>query len=362
MNLNYRGLALCFALVACSMAMGAQPNVTPEQLQQLLKRYPDADTNHDGTLSADETRAYRQKLAGSRKGKGRGDKPSLPPPTHANVSYGPHERNVLDLWIAPSGKPTPLVVFIHGGGFVSGNKSQARPEAIRRCLDAGVSFMSINYRFRDQAPVQDILRDAARAIQFVRANAARYNLDSRSIAAYGGSAGAGTSLWLGVHDDLADPKNADPVLRQSSRIVAAGCISGQATYDLVEWQEVIGKFKPEWYSDPDEDVKFYHFKSKDDFATPAGRRILDDCSMLRLITPGDAPVFMTCSLPDTEPENRNHLLHHPRHMQAVKERCDKAGVEVHIVSTAGKAQEKSAGNQDLLGFLLERLGAGKPNR
>ena len=125
---------------------------------------------------------------------------------------------------------------------------------------------------------------------------------------------------------------------------------------------MIGKFKPEWYSDPDEDLKFYHFKSRDDFATPAGRKILDDCSMLRLITPGDAPVFMTCSLPDTEPENRNHLLHHPRHMQAVKERCDKAGVEVHIVSTAGKAQEKSAGNQDLLGFLLERLGAGKPNR
>ena len=189
MNLNYRGLALCFALVACSMAMGAQPNVTPEQLQQLLKRYPDADTNHDGTLSADETRAYRQKLAGSRKGKGRGDKPSLPPPTHANVSYGPHERNVLDLWIAPSGKPTPLVVFIHGGCVVSGNKSQVRPEAIRRCLDAGVSVMSINYRFLSQAPVQDILRDAARAIQFVRANAARYNLDSRRIAAYGGSAG-----------------------------------------------------------------------------------------------------------------------------------------------------------------------------
>jgi hypothetical protein len=359
MNLNCRGLALCFGLVVSSAASGAQQDVSPEQLQQLLQRYPNADTNHDGTLSLDEARAYRQKLAGSRKSKARSGKSSLPTPTHANVHYGPHERNVLDLWLAKSASPTPLVVFIHGGGFVGGDKSQARAEALQRCLGAGVSFMTINYRFLKHAPVQDILRDAARAIQFVRLNAAKYNLDPTRIAAYGGSAGAGASLWLAAHNDLADPKSDDPVLRQSSRIVASGCISGQATYDLVEWQEVIGKFNPEWYSDPDEDVKFYHFKSRDDFKTPAGQKILDDCSMLRQITPGDAPIFMTCSLPDTEPANRNHLLHHPRHMQAVKKKCDEAGVEVHTVSTAGKDEAKGSGNQDLLGFLLEHLGAGR---
>jgi hypothetical protein len=162
-----------------------------------------------------------------------------------------------------------------------------------------------------------------------------------------------------VHDDLADPKNADPVLRESSRIVAAGCINGQATYDLVEWQRVVGKFKPEWYNGPDEDVLFYHFKSREEFNLPAGQKILDDCSMLRQITRDDAPIFMTCSLPDTEPANRNHLLHHPRHMQVVEQRCAEAGVEVHAVSTAGKSRERGTGQQDLLGFLLQHLGAGK---
>jgi acetyl esterase len=239
MNIRPRWVVLLVALTLSSPVPGAQPEISAEQLQRWLKRYPEADANHDGKLSLDEARAYRQKLAAERKGKSPRASSALPTPTYGNLSYGPHERNVLDLWLAKSDKPTPLVVFIHGGGFVGGDKSKASPEAIRRCLDAGVSFMSINYRFRKHAPIQDILRDAARAIQFVRFNAAKYNLDPKRVASCGGPAGAGTSLWLAVHDDLADPQNEDPVLRQSSRITAAGCMNGQATYDLVEWQQVI---------------------------------------------------------------------------------------------------------------------------
>ncbi len=43
--------------------------------------------------------------------------PAKPRPDEENVKYGPHERNVLDLWMAKSDKPAPLVLFIHGGGF-----------------------------------------------------------------------------------------------------------------------------------------------------------------------------------------------------------------------------------------------------
>ncbi len=47
------------------------------------------------------------------------EKPSVPPPDLANVPYGPHPRHVLDVWRAHSAEPTPLVVYIHGGGFRS---------------------------------------------------------------------------------------------------------------------------------------------------------------------------------------------------------------------------------------------------
>src|SRR5438094_3939934 len=62
-----------------------------------------------------------------------------PKPDVQNAKYGPHERNVIDLWKAKSDRPTPLVVFIHGGGFRQGDKSQLAPGLLSRCLDAGIS-------------------------------------------------------------------------------------------------------------------------------------------------------------------------------------------------------------------------------
>jgi len=82
-----------------------------ERIENILKRFPNADTNGDGTLSQDELRTLREKVR-ERKGEKRN---ALPKPDLANVKYGPHERNVLDLWKAESEKPTPLAIYIHGG-------------------------------------------------------------------------------------------------------------------------------------------------------------------------------------------------------------------------------------------------------
>src|SRR5262245_40151966 len=47
--------------------------------------------------------------------------PPRPAPTAANVAYGTHERQVLDFWQARSDRPTPLVLYIHGGGWQNGD-------------------------------------------------------------------------------------------------------------------------------------------------------------------------------------------------------------------------------------------------
>jgi acetyl esterase/lipase len=164
-------------------------------------------------------------------------------PTFANVAYGTHERQVLDFYKAESDKPTPVLFFIHGGGWVNGDK--ANPSELRDCLAAGISVVSINYRYSTQAhlegvmpPVKWPLEDAARALQFVRSKAAEWNIQKARIGASGGSAGACSSLYLAFHDDMADPKSADPVARESTRLWCAAVNGAQTSLDpkqLIEW-------------------------------------------------------------------------------------------------------------------------------
>jgi acetyl esterase/lipase len=168
--------------------------------------------------------------------------PERPDPDIADFKYGTQsERQVLDLWKARSEGPAPLVVLIHGGGWKQGDKRGYGTTAIRPFLDAGISVAAINYRFIEQAmeqkvepPVKACLHDAARAIQSLRAKAAEWNLDPARVAATGGSAGACTSLWLALHDDLADPSSPDPVARQSTRLLGAAVSGAQTSLDPVQ--------------------------------------------------------------------------------------------------------------------------------
>ncbi len=273
--------------------------------------------------------------------------------TFENVAYGPHERNVLDLWQAPSDRPTPLLIFIHGGGFVNGDKKGVRgnPE-LKHCLEQGVSFASINYRFRDSAPIQDILRDAARAVQFIRSKASDWNIDRERIASYGGSAGAGTSLWLAFHDDLADSKSDDPVLRESSRLRAAGSLNGQVSYDLRDWEGVVGhKFQ----RSESELLSFYGFASEAEMKSPAGDRTMKDCSMIGLISADDPAVAVACSLPADDPQNRGDFVHHPKHSIALAERCKQMNVPCLLVLHADEPDRVSQSTK-VVTYLLEKLG------
>jgi acetyl esterase/lipase len=150
------------------------------------------------------------------------ESPAGKPKPHAeNVRYGPHERNVLDLWLAKADGSTPLVLFIHGGGFRSGDKSDLAADRLKTLLDSGFSVASLNYRLTDTAPMPAAYLDAGRALQFLRANAAKWNLDPKRVASTGISAGAATSMWLAFHDDLADPRSDDtasrPWIRASPR-------------------------------------------------------------------------------------------------------------------------------------------------
>src|SRR6185295_5427021 len=82
-------------------------------------------------------------------------------PDLANVKYGAHERNVLDLWFTKSNGPAPLFVYIHGGGWRGGDKSGVPQPLLKFLLEHGVSVASVNYRYSEIAKLPAPVHDAA---------------------------------------------------------------------------------------------------------------------------------------------------------------------------------------------------------
>ena len=163
-----------------------------------------------------------------------------------DVAYGTHPRQVLDFYQAQSDTPTPVVFYIHGGGWQNGDK-KTNPKPY---LDKGISVVAINYRYvrngveeKIEPPVKAPLEDAARALQFVRSKAAEWNLDKTRIGATGGSAGACSSLWLAFHDDMADPASDDPVARESTRLTCAAVNGAQVSLDPKELREWLPNYR-----------------------------------------------------------------------------------------------------------------------
>src|SRR4029079_10281190 len=161
--------------------------------------------------------------------------PERPEPTVADFKYGSDsERQKFDFWQAKSDKPTPVVLLIHGGGWMNGDKTIYGTKDIQPYLDQGISVASLNYRFIPQAmeqkvepPVKACLYDAARALQTLRSKAKEWKLDPCGVGATGVSSEASTSLWLALHPDLAAPQASDPIARQSTRLQCAAVNGAQ---------------------------------------------------------------------------------------------------------------------------------------
>lgn len=273
----------------------------------------------------------------------------LPAPTHANVSYGAHERHRFDLWLAPSDQPTPVVLFFHGGGFINGSKEQLNAGALKRLLEAGISVAAVNYRLLHHAPLPAAQQDVARALQFIRSRAKEWNLDRRRAAAFGGSAGAQLAMFLAFHDDLADPESSDPVARESTRLTCSAPGAGQCTMDFEWWVQNV----PGYDKAMRDTLEIFGAKTREE-AVAADKRI----SARFLVTPDDPPIFLSYAMapgqpyPDDPRTTRNWKIHHVAHGLELKRLCDAAQVEA-ILSYPGADTPYASGVE----FLIAKLAA-----
>ncbi len=255
-------------------------------------------------------------------------KRKIPPPTFERIPYGPHAHNVCDVWLAESPTPTPVLVSIHGGGFLYGDP-MIEPPLLKLCRDAGISVVAITYRRTNEAIAPAAFHDSARAIQYIRFKAKEWNLDPRRIAARGESAGAGLSLWLGFHDDLADSGNADPVLRESTRLTCMATLDGQCSYDPRFIRDLFPGVPI--YRNPAISSLFGVDMDKLDELPQEKLALFEECAPINHVTKDDAPALMVYTrLLTTPPTEKGAGTHHPLFGKKLKERMEAAGVDCRV--------------------------------
>ena len=266
-----------------------------------------------------------------------------------NVKYGEHPRNVLDFYPAKSDTPTPVVFYIHGGGWRGGDK-KTNPALYNA---KGVSVVAINYRYVQNGvedkvtpPVKAPLHDAARALQFTRSKAKEWNLDKQRIGATGGSAGGCSSLWLAFHPDMAEPDSDDPIARESTRLYCAAVNGAQVSLDPQELRE--------WMPNYRYGAHAFGLANLDEVMKQREKVLpwIEEYSPIEHVTKDDPPIAMFYRgekpVVGSSPKDPTHSG-----VMGIKlaERLEEAGVDVVLVHP-GQPHEKYTSAAD---YLIERL-------
>lgn len=110
-----------------------------------------------------------------------------------------HERQVLDVYAPKDAKKLPVVFWIHGGGWQTGDKTsvQLKPQAF---VERGFVFVSTNYRLLPSVEMETIFRDIAKSIRWVHEHIAQYGGDPERLLVMGHSAGAQLAAIVSVDE------------------------------------------------------------------------------------------------------------------------------------------------------------------
>lgn len=132
-------------------------------------------------------------------------------PTHKDLAYASDsETQKLDLYLPEGDGPFPLVIMVHGGGFMFGDKADGMGlTGVDQLLANGYAVSSINYRLSGEATYPAQIHDAKAAVRFLRANAEQYKLDPDKFGAWGASAGGNLAALLGTTCGVAELEGAE---------------------------------------------------------------------------------------------------------------------------------------------------------
>src|SRR5215831_1552080 len=160
-----------------------------------------------------------------------------------DISYAPDgdSSQRLDLYLPEKGhdKPLPLLVWVHGGGWLGGSKKEN--PGMRFTASGEYASASVEYRFSNKAIFPAQIQDCQAAIRFLRANAKKYNFDPDHIGVWGASAGGHLVSLLGTGGGSKTFPEIGQNLDQSDRVQAVIDIFGPTDFPAVKTQVAADK-------------------------------------------------------------------------------------------------------------------------
>ncbi len=248
-----------------------------------------------------------------------------------------HARQKLDLYLpigAKKSAPLPVIVWVHGGGWAAGDKSDCPAKSM---VEHGYAVVSVGYRLSGDAVFPAQIEDCKAAIRWLRAHAADFNLDVKHFGAWGNSAGGHLVALLGTSGDVKSfDVGAD--LDQSSRVQAVCDYYGPT--DLLQMDA---------HALPNPRIK--HDMAQSPESRLVGGPIQENkdkvarLNPITYVTPDDPPFLIVHGDQDTTvPPHQNTLL-----FEALK----KAGLTVHIHTIAGAGHGPGIGGKEVDAMVQE---------
>jgi acetyl esterase/lipase len=221
------------------------------------------------------------------------------------------------------------MIWIHGGGFRRGDKSEGRLFS-RFFTGNGIHYVTLNYRLSQDAIAPACFHDCAKALQFIRRNAKEWNIDPTRMAVGGGSAGAGLSQWLAYSQDRADPRAKNLVLRESTKVSALILLNAQTSYDF-RWikDHIPGDA---WKGEALQQLFGYTIENVDEIGAEK-YRLIEECSPMTHFSGDASPIlffYRRSRDPKTAMQNAMDGIHHPIFGLELKRRADELGVECEV--------------------------------
>lgn len=214
--------------------------------------------------------------------------PKLEIELQEDVQYGTGAGEPLTMHLAkPKGlsAPAPCVVFIHGGGWMFGDKKMHLPEIKAAAADGFVSA-TIGYRFAPKHRFPAQVEDAKCAIRYLRAHATEIGLDPQKIAAVGFSAGAHLSMMLGVMDSSDGLEGEGGCADQSSKVQCVVSFFGPTNLTNTDINSTVARDILDEKSIRNILENFVGGKPEEHLDT------LKTASPLTYVNAGDAPILM----------------------------------------------------------------------